>query len=83
MPPFTRREVAVQVRESSAGYNFDALLDTATCERISQRVQADRDTARHNAQNVLDRVRFYDSVGGLVHEWVNPNMPVLSTPGGH
>jgi len=83
VPAFTRRELAVQARESSAGYNFDSMLDATTCERVMKRMQVNPDTVRHAAQSVLDRIRFYDSVGHLVYEWVNHGTPSAPKPGGN
>jgi hypothetical protein len=72
VPAFTEREVAVQIRTSSGGYNFDAMITSSLCEEVMERMRRNPDTIRHGAQDTLDRVRFYDSTGGLVYEWVRP-----------
>jgi hypothetical protein len=69
---FTEREVAVQIRTSSSGYNFDGMISASLCEEVMDRMRRNPDTIRHGAQDTLDRVRFYDSTGRLVYEWVRP-----------
>jgi hypothetical protein len=72
VPPFTEREVAVQIRTSSGSYNFDGMINASLCEEVMDRMRMNPDTIRHGAQDTLDRVRFYDSTGRLVYEWVRP-----------
>jgi hypothetical protein len=72
VPPFTEREVAVQIRTSSGGFHFDDMINAALCEEVMARMRKNPDTIRHGAQDTLDRVRFYDSTGRMVYEWVRP-----------
>jgi hypothetical protein len=75
-PSFTRRELAVHIRESQAGYNFDAMLTAGFLDGAMERMRTRPDTLTANAQDVLDRVRFYDSKGNFVYEWSRPDSTV-------
>jgi hypothetical protein len=69
VPAFTRRELAVQVRQSSGGYNYDGLLTQSFLDGVMQRMRINPDTVRRGAQDVLNRVVFYDSRGNVVYIW--------------
>jgi hypothetical protein len=69
VPRFTHREVAVQVRRSRGGYNFDSFLTQPFLDDVMQRMRVNPDTVRHNAADVLDRVVVYNSRGDVVSIW--------------
>jgi len=69
VPAFTRRVVAVQVRPSTEGYNFDRSLTEDFLNGVMQRMRANPDTTRASAQDTLDRVVFYDSRGEVAYVW--------------
>jgi hypothetical protein len=73
VPRFTSTEVSVHVRESTKGFNFDGMLQPALFERVMHRMRVNPDTRKRRAEDVLDRVRFYNSRGDLVYEWHRPD----------
>jgi hypothetical protein len=69
VPAFSRRVVAVQVRHSTDGYNFDRFLTQDFLNGVMQRMRANPDTTRAGAEDTLDRVVFYDSRGEVAYVW--------------
>jgi hypothetical protein len=73
VPLFTRRELAVQVRLGrGAGYPYDALVTPELADRVMERVRGSTDTTSHGAENILDTVIFYNSLGQPIHTWSRP-----------
>lgn len=69
MQPLAEREIIVQVRASTAGYNFDRLLTPDFLDQIVGRARGMRSVHEAGAGDLIDRIVFYDSEGNLVHIW--------------